>query len=215
LAVRTALGAGRMRIIRQFLAESILLAILGGTAGLILARCALSLVIRIGSQAIPRIAETRMDGWVLAFTLAISLAIIRMPTLLAGESASDTISPMPKLKMDRSILEPEGIPTALISAIRHALSEVNGQLVLYRPRTMDEIISGSLAQRRFSMILLGVFALLALVMSCVGIYGVISFLAGQRTHEIGIRMALGANRRDMLRMVLEKGMCCNLGRVIW
>jgi predicted permease len=99
----------------------------------------------------------------------------------------------------------EGIPTALISAIRHALSEVNGQLVLYRPRTMDEIISGSLAQRRFSMILLGVFALLALVMSCVGIYGVISFLAGQRTHEIGIRMALGANRRDVLRMVLEKG----------
>jgi predicted permease len=99
----------------------------------------------------------------------------------------------------------EGIPKALISAIRHALSEVNGQLVLYRPRTMDEVISGSLAQRRFSMILLGVFALLALVMSCVGIYGVISFLAGQRTHEIGIRMALGANRRDVLRMVLEKG----------
>jgi ABC-type antimicrobial peptide transport system permease subunit len=94
---------------------------------------------------------------------------------------------------------------ALISAIRHALSEVNGQLVLYRPRTMDEIISGSLAQRRFSMILVGVFALVSLVMSCVGIYGVISFLAGQRTHEVGIRMALGPNRRDVLRMVLEKG----------
>lgn len=74
LAIRTALGAGRARIIRQFMAESILLALLGGVAGLILARLALIFVIWIGSQAIPRIAETRIDLWVLAFTLAISLA---------------------------------------------------------------------------------------------------------------------------------------------
>jgi putative ABC transport system permease protein len=74
LAIRTALGAGRMRIIRQFLTESILLALLGGIAGLVLARYALILIIWIGSQAIPRIAETRIDGWVLGFTLAISLA---------------------------------------------------------------------------------------------------------------------------------------------
>jgi putative ABC transport system permease protein len=74
LAIRTSLGAGRTRIIRQFLAESILLALLGGIAGLVVARCALIFVIWIGSQAIPRIAETRIDGWVLAFTLAISLA---------------------------------------------------------------------------------------------------------------------------------------------
>lgn len=74
LAIRTALGAGRMRIIRQFLAESTLLALLGGIAGLALARYALILIIWIGPQAIPRIAETRIDGWVLGFTLAISLA---------------------------------------------------------------------------------------------------------------------------------------------
>ncbi len=102
------------------------------------------------------------------------------------------------------MLRTTGSPLAQVGSLRATLSQMNSQQVMYNVRTMDEIISGSLAARRFSMVLLGIFAGLALVMSCVGIYGVISYLAGQRTHEIGIRIALGAERRDVLRMVLAE-----------
>jgi predicted permease len=96
-------------------------------------------------------------------------------------------------------------PLGRVAPIRRALEQVNGQLVMYREQAMDGVISDRLARRRFTMIVLGVFAALALSMACVGIYGVVSHLVGERTHEIAIRVALGAERWDVLRMVLRDG----------
>jgi ABC-type antimicrobial peptide transport system permease subunit len=78
--------------------------------------------------------------------------------------------------------------------------------VTYNVRPMQEIVANSIAKQRLAMILLSVFSTLALVLSAVGIYGVISYLTGQRTHEIGIRVALGASATDVLRMVVGEGM---------
>jgi predicted permease len=99
-----------------------------------------------------------------------------------------------------------GAPASIVSGIREAEAKVDATAVTYNVRPMQEIVANSIAKQRLTMILLSVFSTLALALSAVGIYGVISYVTGQRTHEIGIRVALGASASDVLRMVLGEGM---------
>jgi predicted permease len=103
------------------------------------------------------------------------------------------------------VLRTDVEPTSLVPAVRATVWKIDSQLPLYNITTMDAAVRETVSVRRFALFVLGLFAAVALLLAVCGIYGVIGHAAAQRTREIGIRIALGAARRDVLRMILSQG----------
>jgi putative ABC transport system permease protein len=106
------------------------------------------------------------------------------------------------------VVRTSGNPAAILTAIRGIIHDADPQLAMIHPLTMDQIIaqSPSVFQRRYPSYLVGSFAILALILGTIGLYGLISYSVSQRTREFGIRIAVGAMRSDILRLVLSHGM---------
>ena len=109
-----------------------------------------------------------------------------------------------------AVLRSGANPSALTAGVRKEIHELDPELPLYNVLTMQQRVDASLAHRRFSMSLLGLFALFALALATVGAYGVISYLVNQGTREIGIRIALGATPRGILQLIVQRGMAMSL-----
>ena len=173
IAVRAALGAGRSRIARQLLTESLLLAGVSGALGVALAEIGIRILQSIPATTIPRAQEASINPGVMFFALAVALGT--------------------------------GLLFGMVPMIRLSRPDVGPALPLGEIQTMEHITAAALAQPRLTTMLLGLLAALALALASLGVYSTVSVLVTERTREIGIRVALGAERTSILRLVASEG----------
>jgi hypothetical protein len=169
MAIRAALGAGRWRLVRQLLTESLLLSGLGGAVGVV--------------------GDVKADGLAADLRPMIYWPYAQFPN-----------------NFNHLVIRTAGDPMSVAATVKSTIWAIDAAQPVASLRTMEDVIASSVAPRQFNLLLLGSFAALALLLASVGMYGVMAYDVARRTHEIGIRMALGARAADVVKMIVGQGM---------